>query len=61
MVEYTVQKEGKNGALLGGIHYADNTDITYCGKPCGDWWVLTTNGSGVATCKECVKKKEEKK
>jgi len=45
--------------LYGLIHYTGDCNVTSCGKDmckksC-DWWILTADREGVATCPKCLK------
>lgn len=53
--QYTAQRISKNDKLYGTIHYSDDAYFTFCGKEIDcQWYILTNNNCGIATCKTCL-------
>lgn len=53
---YTVQRCRKDDRLYGSIHFSSDGDRTFCGQQTDEnWWILTNDASGVATCPKCKK------
>jgi len=52
---YTIQRCRKDDTLHGPVHYWNGLNETLCGARTGyNWWILTNNFDGVATCKKCI-------
>jgi hypothetical protein len=59
--QYTVQRARKDNTLYGPVHFSEDADTTLCGQTVdARWFILTTDGDGKATCKQCLKKAKEK-
>lgn len=53
---YTVQRCRKDDMLYGPIHFSSDGYRTFCGQQTDEnWWILTNDASGVATCPKCKK------
>lgn len=62
MEGYVVQKCRKNDMLYGPTHKSLDAHETLCGREIdSSWWILTNDGSGVVTCKDCLVMQEKTK
>ena len=53
---YTVTKCRKDDTFYGPVHFSSDADTTACGKRIDhNWYVITNDFSGKATCKKCLK------
>lgn len=52
---YTVSRCRRDNTLFGPVHFADDDNFTRCGKLIDkNWFVITNNFNGDATCKRCL-------
>lgn len=59
---YTVSRCKADDTLYGPIHWSDDGELTFCDQDLSEnaWFILTSDFSGEATCKKCIKRTEMK-